>query len=82
MTTVEALDAWLDGLDLAGAAAVRAATARRLAQALEIAPPYAAARIALALEELVRAIESAPADPRALADEVARGLGWLKEQQR
>ena len=65
----EALERFLDGRELHGADAVRAAAARRLAEALEDAPPYAAPKIAVALESILA--ELAPAIEADQAQDVA-----------
>jgi hypothetical protein len=77
-TPVEALDVYLAELQPTGAAAVRAAVARRLAEALEAAPSYAAARLADALETQLHAL----AGDTALVDaRVNRSLAWLRDTQ-
>jgi molecular chaperone GrpE (heat shock protein) len=71
----EALEAFLAQIPAAGAMAVRAATARRLATAVETAPDYALARLAVALVELVDQLEAAVE----LEGQAKRNLSWLKK---
>jgi len=75
-SVVEAVEQWLAGRELDGADAVRAATVRRLARAVEDAPAYAMARLATALAELVGELERG--DASAEAARILRGLEWLR----
>jgi hypothetical protein len=69
---VAAVEAYLGGLCLDGAQRPLASVARLLAESLEAAPPYARARLARELHDLLTELEAEAAREGELAERRAR----------
>jgi hypothetical protein len=76
-TASTVLEDWLTDVKPEGADEVRAAVARRLAEALETAPEYSLARIAAALHEIVSAIEGISDEDEARRA-LQEALAWMR----